>query len=104
VVQEGLTNVHKHAPGAATVVAVAGDDRVGLTITVTNGPATPAATGPALPGSGAGLVGLGERLRLAGGTLRSGPEPDGGWRLDAWLPWPPAPPPAAVPAEERVTR
>jgi signal transduction histidine kinase len=98
VVQEGLTNVHKHAPGAATVVSVSGDEQVGVTVAVTNRP--PAATGPMLPGSGAGLVGLRERMRLAGGTLRSGPEPDGGWRLESWLPWTGVPPDGADPGPE----
>jgi signal transduction histidine kinase len=98
VVQEGLTNVHKHAPGAATVVSVSGDEQVGVIVAVTNRP--PAATGPMLPGSGAGLVGLRERMRLAGGTLRSGPEPDGGWRLESWLPWTTVPPDGPAPGPE----
>jgi len=40
-----------------------------------------------LPGSGAGLVGLAERIRLVGGTLRSGPAAGGGWELRAVVPW-----------------
>jgi signal transduction histidine kinase len=88
VVQEGLTNVHKHAPGAATVVTLAGDRRFGVTVAVVNQPAMTARPGSVLPGAGAGLVGLRERMRLVGGTLRSGPEPGGGWRLEARLPWP----------------
>ena len=89
VVQEGLTNVHKHAPGAATVVTLAGDRRAGVTVAVVNRPSsTIGMTGSVLPGAGAGLVGLRERMRLVGGTLRSGPEAGGGWRLEAQLPWP----------------
>jgi signal transduction histidine kinase len=85
VVQEALTNVHKHAPGASAVVDLAGDAD-GLTITVDNDP-PPRAPGVALPGSGAGLVGLRERVRLADGRLSSGPSPGGGWRVTAWVPW-----------------
>lgn len=39
-------------------------------------------------GSGQGLIGLAERVGLAGGRLEYGPRPEGGWRLAAWLPWP----------------
>lgn len=88
VVQEGLTNVHKHAPGASAVVALRGDERAGLAVSVTNrASASDPTAAPLQPGSGAGLVGLRERMRLIGGTLRCGPEAGGGWRLEAWLPW-----------------
>jgi signal transduction histidine kinase len=84
VVQEGLTNARKHAPGAAVRVTVI--DREGrITVTVANGPA--AARPLDLPGSGRGLVGLAERLRLVGGTLDSR-RSDGGWRLVAEVPIP----------------
>ncbi|MFC4587696.1 sensor histidine kinase [Sphaerisporangium corydalis] len=87
VAQEGLTNARKHAPDAPAAVSVDRDDTT-VTVTVHN---TPPAGPPAdLPGSGSGLVGLAERVRLVGGTLHAGPpagEP-GGWRLRAVLPWP----------------
>jgi signal transduction histidine kinase len=41
------------------------------------------------PGPGQGLVGLAERVALADGRLEHGPTAGGGWRLAAWLPWPP---------------
>jgi signal transduction histidine kinase len=85
VVQEGLTNVHKHARGAATVVTVAGDPHAGLDVEVVN--RRPAGGTVLLPGSGRGLPGLGERVGLLGGRLESGPAADGGWRLAAWIPW-----------------
>jgi signal transduction histidine kinase len=85
VVREGLTNVHKHARGAATVVQVSGDEPRGLTIAVTN--RSPVASAALLPGSGVGLLGLRERVGLLGGTLDAGPAADGGWRLVVWLPW-----------------
>jgi len=42
----------------------------------------------ALPASGLGLLGLTERVSLAGGHLRHGPDADGGYAVTAWLPWP----------------
>ena len=86
VVQEGLTNVHKHARGAAATVRLAGVRGQTLEVSVTN--LRPVAAGSLLPGAGAGLVGLRERVELAGGTLTSGVAPDGGWALAATLPWP----------------
>jgi signal transduction histidine kinase len=85
VVREGLTNVHKHARGAATCVRVIGDEARGLTIEIANRP--PVAHAALLPGSGVGLLGLRERIGLLGGTLVAGGAADGGWRLVAWMPW-----------------
>jgi signal transduction histidine kinase len=86
VVQEGLTNVHKHARGAAATVRLSGQRGGTLQVSVTN--LRPVSSGSLLPGAGAGLVGLRERVGLAGGTLTSGRETDGGWSLSAALPWP----------------
>jgi signal transduction histidine kinase len=83
VVQEGLTNAGKHAPGAATTVSV---QRDGHDVVVTVANAASARLPLDLPGAGAGLVGLAERVRLAGGSLDSGPSA-GGWRLRAVIPW-----------------
>ncbi len=83
VVQEALTNVHKHARDTATTVVV-GPDQGGLCVEVVN--QRPVATGLLLPGADAGLVGLRERVQLVGGTFAAGPTGDGGWRLRAWLP------------------
>ncbi|MEU6677248.1 histidine kinase [Streptomyces sp. NPDC046925] len=90
VVQEALTNVHKHAPGATTRIHLAFDPRT-VRVRIVNGPperpAEPAADGtPLLPSGGHGLIGLTERVRLAGGTIESGPTADGGFRIDAALP------------------
>ncbi|MFF0338513.1 sensor histidine kinase [Kribbella sp. NPDC004875] len=85
VVQESLTNVHKHARGAATDVTVYGARGEGVTVRVTN--VRPVAAESLLPGAGAGLVGLRERVQLVGGRLTTGPTPKGGWRVEAWLPW-----------------
>ncbi|MFI1996266.1 sensor histidine kinase [Actinoplanes sp. NPDC020271] len=81
VVQEGLTNARKHAPGTeVTVTVVRSADEV--TVTVAN-PVSESVLD--LPGSGAGLVGLTERVRLAGGTLTAGPAGTG-WRLRVQMP------------------
>ena len=100
-VQEGLTNARKHAPGAEVAVRLAGSPGEGLTVEVCNEapgsrPAPGPDPGPAAgaeavsdPAPGQGLVGLAERVALADGRLEHGPTAGGGWRLAAWLPWPP---------------
>ncbi|MEU7901731.1 histidine kinase [Actinoplanes sp. NPDC049118] len=87
IVQEGLTNARKHAPGTAVRVTVEGAAGAGLTIDVRN-PAPVGRPGLAIPGAGTGLVGLVERATLAGGRLAHGPTADGEFALRAWLPWP----------------
>jgi signal transduction histidine kinase len=87
VVQEALSNVVRHAPGAATDAEVAATEG-GVTVTVVNGPA-PAGRGSEVGeghGSGLGLVGMRERVSLDGGTLETGPTADGGFRVHAVLP------------------
>ena len=85
VVQEGLTNVHKHAPSAQTVVTISGEIGREMLVTVVN--ARPSGQPTGLPGAGSGLVGLSERVGLADGTITSGPEPGGGFAVRARLPW-----------------
>jgi signal transduction histidine kinase len=85
IVQESLTNARKHAPGSEVDVHVAGSPGDGLTVEVAN---SPAPTTPPRP-AGRGLLGLAERAALAGGALEHGPTAAGGWRVAAWLPWPP---------------
>ena len=91
VVQEGLTNARKHAPGALVDVAVAGDPIGWLDVAVLTRPRVGhiVADGPRPPGAGTGLVGLTERVTLAGGRLEHGPTPEGGFDLRARLPWAP---------------
>ena len=86
VVQEALTNVHKHARRASTTVRIDGACGDRLRIEVVN--LTPVAAGQLMPGSGLGLVGLTERVHLAGGRLEAGPTVEGGFRVMAELPWP----------------
>ncbi|MEV0197622.1 histidine kinase [Nonomuraea sp. NPDC050691] len=83
VVQEGLTNAAKHAPGAPVRVRVTHEDGT-LRVSVAN--AAPAAPAVDAVSGGAGLAGLDERVRLAGGALRAGPVPGGGFEVAAELP------------------
>ena len=66
---------------------VDGAPGIGLTIEVRNRLPHGVPTAQ-LPGAGAGLVGLNERVDLIEGRLEYGPTPDGDFRLRAWLPWP----------------
>jgi signal transduction histidine kinase len=86
VAQEGLTNARKHAPGEPVEVLLRGDPGARLMIDIRN-PLPKADSAPIVPGSGVGLVGLTERVRLAGGQLDH-QITDGEFRLWAWLPWP----------------
>jgi signal transduction histidine kinase len=95
VVQEALTNATKHAAGAPITVRLShrADDTV---VSVFN--ELPSGGGePAAPGSRMGLIGLDERVRLTGGTLRAGPR-RGGFEVRAELPHEPAA--RALPVEE----
>ncbi|WP_245633581.1 sensor histidine kinase [Amycolatopsis jejuensis] len=86
IVQEGLTNAGKHAPGAEVVVTVEGAEGEGLRVTVRDSGAARGEAPP--PSSGFGLLGLAERVGLAGGELDHRADPGGGFVLSAWLPWP----------------
>lgn len=100
IVQEALANVMRHAPGARTRVSISSDG-AHLTVLVVNDPPEPTGSSlaPRTPvettGTGHGLVGMRERVRLTGGTLDTGPLPDGGFRVAARLPLPPASAPSA---------
>ncbi|MCE7005777.1 histidine kinase [Kibdelosporangium philippinense] len=83
IVQEGLTNARKHAPGQPVRISLTGEPGDGVTVEVVNTLEEPAA----LTADSQGLKGLGERVALADGRLEHGPTTEG-WRLRAWLPWP----------------
>ncbi len=87
VVQEGLTNAHKHAPGAPVTVTVNG--RPGLLVEIiSHNLAAPQTRRTPLPGAGAGPIGLAERVALAGGKLEHGASPAGDFVLRATVPAP----------------
>jgi signal transduction histidine kinase len=94
IVQEGLTNARKHAPGVTVLVKVAGSPDDGVDIWIRN-PARSllrgtagdgGANGRGTPGAGLGLVGLRERAKLAGGRLDTQRD-NGTFELHGWLPW-----------------
>ncbi|MFG1922805.1 sensor histidine kinase [Cryptosporangium sp. NPDC048952] len=86
LVQESLSNVVRHAPGARVRVDVATADGE-LHVEVVNEPPTR----PPAPMEDAnrvkhGLLGMRERVRSAGGQLTTGYRPDGGYRVEALFP------------------
>jgi len=96
IVREALTNTRKHAPGAPVLVQI-GYRESQVRVIVSNGPAARSGDSELSGiGSGFGLAGLRQRIELMHGTLRAGPTPDGGFRLEAVLP---AYVPTAEPAE-----
>jgi signal transduction histidine kinase len=82
IVQEGLTNARKHAPGTLLTVELTGSPEDGLDVVMTN----PLGFGAAVPGSGLGLVGLSERAELRGGRLETRRE-GASFVLHGWIPW-----------------
>ncbi|MFC9466469.1 sensor histidine kinase [Streptomyces coelicoflavus] len=87
IAQEALTNARKHAPGARTVVEV--DYGAGRLLTLRvrdDGPGTGSGSRSA-GGTGHGLTGMRERAALVGGRLSAGAVPDGGFLVEAELPW-----------------
>jgi signal transduction histidine kinase len=85
MVQEGITNAMKHAPGAAIAVVIRGGG-AGVEVSVTNGPPRPGSSGLERSGGGQGLAGMRERITQSGGSVRAGPTQGGGWQLMAHLP------------------
>ncbi|MCM4082857.1 sensor histidine kinase [Paractinoplanes hotanensis] len=88
VVQEALTNARKHAPGSDVRVMLDGGGDRDLRILVDNslGSWHGDVREEELPGSGTGLIGVGERVALVGGRVEYGADGDR-FRLEAWLPW-----------------
>ena len=86
LVQESLTNVHKHAPGAGATVSVHYGSR-GVHATVANTPRRrPSDPQLTAAGGGHGLDGLRRRVEVVGGTLTAGSTADGGFTVSASLP------------------
>ncbi len=87
VVQEALTNVHKHAAGAKTYVRLAHRGaEVAMQVENEPPPEPGAAASAGLPSGGNGLVGMKERVAGLGGVFVSGPTDAGGFRVSAVLP------------------
>ncbi|WP_330238648.1 sensor histidine kinase [Streptomyces sp. NBC_00525] len=100
IVQEALANVVRHAPGARTRVTVSSDGEQ-VTVLVVNEPPGQPVSPLETAGTGHGLIGMRERVRLTGGTLDTGPLPDGGFRVAARLPLSPSAPADTPGPEEK---
>ncbi|WP_432888172.1 sensor histidine kinase [Kribbella sp. CA-245084] len=85
IVQESLTNVLKHAPGATARVRLTRSTGA-FTVDVTDSGGTAASPGREGLGAGHGLVGMRERVAAVHGQLTTGPEPGGGFGVHAVLP------------------
>jgi signal transduction histidine kinase len=83
IAQEAVTNAVRHARHATRAVVHVADEGERVRLTVRDD-GEGGATGRTVPGYG--LVGMAERASLLGGTFRAGPDPDGGWTVDAVLP------------------
>jgi signal transduction histidine kinase len=87
LVQEGLTNAHKHGSGSATLDVRFTGEAILIDLTNESGArAEPGEMGPDSVLGGYGLIGMRERALAVGGSLRAAPEPDGTWRVRARLP------------------
>ncbi|MFG2251486.1 sensor histidine kinase [Streptomyces mirabilis] len=87
VVQEALTNVHKHAAGAKTHVRLAHRDaEIAMQVENECPPEPGSASAMHLPSGGNGLVGMKERVAALGGVFVSGPTDSGGFRVSAVIP------------------
>jgi signal transduction histidine kinase len=86
IVQEALTNVRRHAGPDATAVVTVGYDDTALCVQVDDNGRGAAGAGDPASGEGTGLAGMRARAQALGGTLSTGPGPDGGFRVQALLP------------------
>lgn len=88
IVQEAISNVRRHAPGATLHLDVRGGPADGITIRCTNWLVPQSA--PTSTGGGNGLTGMSERAHLVGGTFLGGVTPEGSFAITAWMPWAPS--------------
>jgi signal transduction histidine kinase len=83
IAQEAVTNAVRHARDSTRITVHLADEDEQVRLTVRD---DGAANGTGRTPPGYGLVGMAERASLLGGTLQAGPDPDGGWTVDAVLP------------------
>ncbi|MEV6064691.1 sensor histidine kinase [Nocardia asteroides] len=87
IIQESLTNVIRHAPGAAALITLRyTPESVDITVDNTRPTGTVVRSGV----GGNGIIGMRERAHALGGALTAGPRPSGGFRVAARLPARPA--------------
>ncbi|GLZ14215.1 two-component sensor histidine kinase [Actinomadura sp. NBRC 104425] len=87
ILQEALSNVMRHAPGAVVDVELIQREGI-LLLSVINGPPAEGRRASPLspPGEGHGLVGMRERAAMLGGGVTAKPTPEGGFAVTATLP------------------
>jgi len=85
IIQEGLTNVRKHAPGTWASVSI-GYRREAVEVRIINSKPPTVNHSTAVPGAGQGLIGIRERASVFGGTVEAGPTPEGGFQVSVRLP------------------
>lgn len=83
IAAEAVNNATRHASGATKVTVDVTASRSQVRLRVHD---DGVASTTSFPHVGYGLRGMAERANLLGGTLRAGPDPDGGWTVDASLP------------------
>jgi signal transduction histidine kinase len=87
VVQEALTNITRHAPGARSVTVAIAHDPGQVSVEITDDAPPPPAR-HSRTSTGYGLVGMAERVEALGGKVLAGPLPNAGWTVRASLPVP----------------
>ena len=89
LVQESLTNVLRHAPGAGAVAVSVDDDGSVVRVEVVDDGQPAGGPGARVRRPGYGLTGMAERVELLGGSFAAGPlAGDRGWSVRVELPWP----------------
>ena len=77
----------RHTGAADVSVELAGTATEGITVEVGNARPVSPTSASTLPASGLGLIGLAERVSLAGGRFTHGTDTTGGYAVRAWIPW-----------------
>ncbi|GAA3865416.1 hypothetical protein GCM10022381_06430 [Leifsonia kafniensis] len=85
IVQEAISNVRRHAPGASLFVDLRGGPETGLTLRTVNWLVPDAR--PTSTGGGNGIPGMSERAALMGGSFEAGETAEGTFAVVVWLPW-----------------
>ncbi len=86
IIQEALTNVVRHAPGAGASVTVRRHPEAVTVEVKDDGGSARDSGADGRQGAGRGLAGMRERVRAAGGSLKTGSLAGGGFEVSAWLP------------------
>lgn len=97
LVQEAISNVRRHAPGAALYLHLRGGPGVGIHIQATNWLIPNRQLTGSSTGGGHGLPGMAERVEMLDGAFQAGATTEGAFAIAAWVPWLTATQPAIQP-------